>query len=161
EIVQGSEVWIDDVIVAHGIGAAVGTFALLHANRVNGHQPEHGHAQVLQLIQFRRHSVKVRLLRKSAWKDFINDCLTQPLRGSTSGAWEFGYRTLERESSANPEKQNRAGPLNCFIHGNVFHLDSWTLLSSLIICFSLPLRGAAIPPQIISSLFSSPRPTIP
>ncbi len=52
EVLKGSELWIDVAIVLDGVVRAKGSLAAFLSNRIDRHQPDHIHSQLLEFRKF-------------------------------------------------------------------------------------------------------------
>src|SRR5262249_54152265 len=80
QIVGGTVIRIDDVVVAHGVRAANRSLFLFLTNTMNGHQPENWHAEIFEVVETGRDGVEVSWLRKGAWVDLVDNAVANPIR---------------------------------------------------------------------------------
>jgi hypothetical protein len=85
EVVGGAVVGVDGVKVAHRERASDGAFLHLFADRVDRHEPENVHPQILQIIQPGGNGIEVSFLGEVSGKDFIHDRTPEPV-GRRPGA---------------------------------------------------------------------------
>ena len=102
EIRERSIIGIDCVIIADGVRTPKFAFAEFFADGLDRHDPKNGHAQILQLVQFRGDAIEVARRGKVARENFINDALPQPCR---SGLRRFTWRNPRRACASDPKGQ--------------------------------------------------------
>ncbi len=93
EIVHRSEFGIDPIIIPHGIGAAECSLPVLLADRIDRHQPEDRHAEVLQFGESFLQSGKVSFGGERAEVDRIDRRVLHPWRALQGR--DGGERTTE------------------------------------------------------------------
>ena len=79
EIVAGAVFRIDRIVVAHGVRTAERALGLELAHRMNGHQPEHGDAEIFQAVELRDDALEVSFLREGAREHFVDHRIAQPV----------------------------------------------------------------------------------
>ncbi len=89
EVVGRAVIRIDGVVVAHRVRAADRPLLFLLPGRMDGHEPEHGDAEVLQFAEPRGDSRKVSLGREVAGEDLIHHGIAHPVRAGSG--WKAGH----------------------------------------------------------------------
>ena len=73
------------VVIAHRIRAAERALVLHLADRMNGHQPDHVDAQLVEAVQAGGNSVQVAGRREIARKDFVDHGVRRARRAAPQG----------------------------------------------------------------------------
>ncbi len=68
----------DPVVITYRIRAAQGAFFLFLAGRIDGHQPQHIHAKMIEVVEACRDAIKIAFGREVARKDLVDDGAGEP-----------------------------------------------------------------------------------
>src|SRR5438270_1918397 len=78
QIIFGTVIRIDRVVIANGVRTADSSLLLLLTDGMNWHQPENRYPKIFQTIELRSDTVEISDRRKVTRIDFVDDAVAHP-----------------------------------------------------------------------------------